>query len=86
MSSGSARCVIGIPQFRPRCRRAQTASAIPQTNSTAPMAARIRLCTASPPPRKASAITMTAITLTPVSRVRHPPLTLSLLVAADASQ
>ena len=50
------------------------------------MTARITLCTASPPPRKASAITITAITLTPVSRVRHPPLTLALLVAADASQ
>ena len=40
------RQVIGIPQLRPRCRRAQTASAIPQANSRAPIAARIKLCTA----------------------------------------
>ena len=59
---------------------------MPQANSATPMTARITLCTASPSPRKASAITITAITLTPVSRVRHPPLTLALLVAADASQ
>ncbi len=59
---------------------------MPHANSATPMAARITLCTASPLPRNASAITNTAITPTPVSRVRHPPGTLALLVAADASQ
>jgi hypothetical protein len=86
MSSGSARCVIGIPQLRPRCRRAQTASAIPQAKSTAPAAASIQLCTARPLPRRTPAITNTPTALTPVSRVRHPPLTLCLLLAAEASQ
>jgi hypothetical protein len=72
-------------RLRPRYRRAQTASAIPQANSTAPIAERITLCTARLPTRRTTAITKTPTALTPVSRVRHPPLTLSLLVDADTS-
>ena len=44
------------------------------------------LCTTRLPPRKTPAITKTPTALTPVSRVRHPLLTLSLLLEADAIQ
>ena len=54
--------------------------------STAPITARITLCTARLPSRRTPAIRKIPTALTPVSRVRRPPLTLSLLVEADAIQ
>src|SRR5437660_5728751 len=46
-SSGSAFCVIGIPQLRPRKILAQTATPIPQANATVPAISWATLWTAS---------------------------------------